>query len=164
VCQKHVSSGSTIFHFIQSMESNLTKTQIILWKLNRLLSFSYIYHFGYTFTLTSLSVFYLSCFLKLNEIKGKWSTAQNSFARKPVFQPNPKIRCIVLDNFQKNFIYKKRDILEFFEQMNFEQMIPTQIKLAILKICLLILFVSVPNFYLLDFCHVWRNKKQITKI
>ena len=34
-------------------------------------------------------------------MEGKGSTAQILIARKPVFQPNPKIRCLVLDNFQK---------------------------------------------------------------
>jgi hypothetical protein len=41
--------------------------------------------------------------------KGKWSTARNSSARKPVFQPNPKIRCLVLDYFQKKN-YRKINI------------------------------------------------------
>ena len=37
----------------------------------------------------------------------KCSTAQIVIARKPVFQPNPKIRCLVLDNFQKKKILGK---------------------------------------------------------
>jgi hypothetical protein len=47
-------------------------------------------------------------YIKYNCIGCYWigtlSTARNSFARKQVFQANPKIRCLVLDNLKKKKI------------------------------------------------------------
>jgi len=39
--------------------------------------------------------------------KGKCSTAQIAIAQKAVFHPNPKIRCLVLDDFQKKNVSKE---------------------------------------------------------
>ncbi len=44
-----------------------------------------------------------------------WSTARNSFARKPVFQANLQIRSLVFDIYQKKKKFSKEIEIEIFQ-------------------------------------------------
>ena len=51
--------------------------------------------------LTFCQTLYFKLTSHCKQREGKGSTARIAIAQKLGFQPNPKIRCFVLDNFQK---------------------------------------------------------------